>query len=158
MTDRFDGSESNLRQFFDRKSTKLARILKSETDADGNNVDDGSEVEAANVDEVAILHLFLLCREILFEEDSSKVLAQVCQSALKAFQRWLYIADVAADSPFPKPITEEISTKMILILLLLMIKCQQTGFGNYLLLITFHVFAVAARHKPLLEMLHQICI
>ena len=129
MNDHFDGSESNLRQFFDRKSKKFDRILKLE--ADGNNDDDGGEAEAANLDEVAILHLFRLCREIVFEEESSKVLAEVCQSALKAFQRWLYVADVATPGEqITKPITEEISTKIVLVLLLLMVKSQRKGFGK----------------------------
>ncbi len=50
MKEQFEGSESNLRLFIERKSTKL--ILKS-----GGNVDDdeAGDTGNGNVDEVALL-------------------------------------------------------------------------------------------------------
>ena len=88
--------------------------------------DENVASEAGDQAEVAVIHLLRLCKEILFE-DSSKNLPKFCQAAVKSFQRCLYLA---ADNDQRDKLSEEIVTKMVLSILLLMVKAQEKGNGN----------------------------
>ena len=58
---------------------------------------------------------------------------QLCQQALKCVQRCLYVqqgSDVAIlETEITQPFSEEIATKMVLVLMLLMVKLQDKGQG-----------------------------
>ena len=77
VKDQFEGSEANLRRFFDQKSSKFSRILATESqDENGDQL-----ISAGSYDptEMAILHLLILSKELLFEE-STKQLPQVSKT------------------------------------------------------------------------------
>ncbi len=80
--------------------------------------------------QVAVFQFFRLCKEVLADDDSSRNLTDVCQAALKSFHQWLFVESGTFDDDVAKPLTEEISTKMVLILLLLIIKSQQKDNGE----------------------------
>ena len=77
VKEQFEGSEANLRRFFDQKSSKFSRILATESqDENGDQL-----ISAGSCDptELAILHLLILSKELLFEE-STKQLPQVSKT------------------------------------------------------------------------------
>ena len=78
VKDQFEGSEANLRRFFDQKSSKFSRILATESqDENGDQLI--SSAGSYDPTEVAILHLLILSKELLFEE-STKQLPQVSKT------------------------------------------------------------------------------
>jgi hypothetical protein len=82
VKEQFEGSEANLRRFFDQKSSKFSRLLATESqDENGDQL-----ISSGNSDptELAILHLLILSKELLFEE-STKQLPQVSKKVLPRF-------------------------------------------------------------------------
>lgn len=77
VKEQFEGSEANLRRFFDQKSSKFSRLLA--TESQDENGDQLISSENSDPTELAILHLLILSKELLFEE-STKQLPQVKKS------------------------------------------------------------------------------
>jgi hypothetical protein len=128
VKNQFEGSEANLRRFLDRKISKFVRIATTGNEEDPFNTSNtGSESEP----EHAVHNLLQLSKEILFE-DSSRNLPKLCQRALKSVQRCLYVDPSGDDfATFEQQrFSQEVATKMVLVLLLLMLKLQQKGQGK----------------------------
>lgn len=115
VDEKFEGVEANLKRFLDQKSSKFVRLFGDEKFDDENLI------------ERAVLHLHCLTNEFIFE-DSTKKLPEICQESLNCVIQCLPLnpsEDFIAPQTASPNFSEEVATKMVLVLLLLMEKMQE---------------------------------
>ena len=128
----FKGCEPNLQNLFQQNTHKLNKLETSICDEDGSN-----NLSAKEECERSVMYLLRLLQELLFE-DSTKRLAHYCQKALHHVQKCLYlpnhkekteamdeIDDDSILSNVNQSLSSDVSSKMVIVLLLVISKLSQ---------------------------------